>query len=966
MAVLPDLHPVPIMTFAVVSALHSCELQENSNLIDILSLIRSSRSSAQDAKLASLVRGLCTHNSSLLNIIKLAQENFSGDEIDSFKQLVNQYINWFDAAIVVFEKYFLCFPLEYDYAIVGKPILHLGCYCAFIDSTIATLRNPFVIEKLSSNRSRITDLLASYSRHCDLRKLNDITFANVVSLTGGKVSASFNLLDIVYRTENAPVLMGFQSVELVLLKLPARHAVSTSDAGEYNAFAILKMPTAGETSRSLMFPPFRMNEVDVVKTPEGMTISSISYFNKPSSVSLLFSSPVQGLIDDWYNKLYKIFLPTLTINPPQPLNFSGLGISCLGSDDSSIENDASPVRMGNESFTPPSEVFSEVHSGKDMPRRSSVQIMRKALDTNSVKEAEEVSKTLNVIDNSHPHHSVRAEFDYADEVDSFVGSDDESLSCFEVVHPPPRKNAISVTKSLPDLHESKPQHQVYTTAAGSAINISEFGKNYNPSFCQEHEDGLPMKPNPMQKRKSIFNIFKKKSKEPKQKEVPTEKEAPKQEETQPAEPPKPSQPVRGQLVPNIHQQPPELPKKDREINLKKHTMKDRLDPPPPLDLSATRLVSTGSLPSSATSASFSRTLPLPFALPLSTSTYFFKPYANGNDSMPNSASQSTTSLVQPGEGLLEIPDDLKEVINSEESIDFYISPTSPQQLKISKWKQKYGKWEMLTTNDRIFIKIVANYSLHKSWLLAFKEEYDEEYQEVIDKALIIVDLDGTASARRSSALDLQLKATDSITGEKHLIMMRCLDGKLMTAIDGNLTNILAVMLKPPTKTVSAFESSSTITSSLMSKPSHSLTLASLNINDVRPRPLLPQIDRPQVEEGLNKLLLDRFTVRVHKQMEGYDRIHHLLSWKTMSMFTLNILHTVDSVDRSMYYFSFDNHLDEADEDEAQFTWVFEESTIPNKIERIGKAGLLVKVSDDEMYMVECKGKKELRRLWSLF
>lgn len=1002
------------MTAPAVSALLSCEHEENNTLIEILSLIKSSRASQKDAKLASLVRGLCTHNSSLLNMIKSYLNTSQDDDMDAFKQLVNNFINWFDGAYVVFDKYFSCFPLDYDYAVMGKPILHLACYSAFIDSAMYVLRNPFVIERLSVYKAKVTSLLSNYAAHCEMCKLNDISFENVVSLAGDKVSASFSLNDIVVRTENKPVFMGSHPVELVLLKLPNAHA----DFSEYNALALLRMPPKNSSApRSLMHPPFRLNEVNIKECDKGMIVSSICYFDKANPISFVLSSTVPGLMTEWYAKLTRIFpspQSAKVAGPPQLFSLEGLGITCLNSEESAEDTDESPLYKNSDpSFTPLSAFSSETVLGKTPPRRSSVHLMRKAFDDNGVNQAEEVSKTLNLISNSQPHHSVKAEYDYADDVESCMGSD-ESLSCFEAVNKPARRQGnIPTAKSLPELSESKPQHQVYTTAAGSAINISEFGKNHNPSFCSEHVlDGPTGKAGGLQKRKSIFNIFKRNKSKDNIQKADKKKEVPAAKQSQPEQPRKSSQPekdvsakqpqkqpqqqpqkqLQQQLQKQLQKLQPELqkqlpmellplplvplvlaqlpktamPKDNGELNLKKHTLADRLDPPPALNLSEngmkSRVASTGSIPSSGTTGSFPRTLPLPFALPSSTSTYFFKPYAQNSDSVSGSANNSSTSVASLGlrEDEIAIPQELKQTINSSESIDFYISPTSPQSLKVSKWKQKYGKWEMLTTNERLFIKIVANYTVHKSWLLAFKEEFDEEEKELVDKPLLIMDLNGNTSVRQSSAVDLEVKSVNSISGERSLVIMRCLKEDLLNAVQGNLDNIIGVMgakQQHQNRAMSGFESSSTLTSSLMSKPSQTSTVASVSINDGR-------LAKQQLDEaGLETVLLDRFTVKLHRQMEGYSKIHQLSSWKTHGMFTMQIQHSVDSVERGMFLMKFEG-LDE-DYKGAGFAWALDDTEIGERTERIGKAGMLVQVKDEEIYMVECKGKKELKRLRGL-
>ena len=83
----------------------------------------------------------------------------------------------------------------------------------------------------------------------------------------------------------------------------------------------------------------------------------------------------------------------------------------------------------------------------------------------------------------------------------------------------------------------------------------------------------------------------------------------------------------------------------------------------------------------------SSALPSPFALPSSTSTYFFKQYKeNGSSSISLNKTRSTISLVSPPEQQqqqiieedeLIIPQDLKDIINQDSTIDFSF-PQQPQ------------------------------------------------------------------------------------------------------------------------------------------------------------------------------------------------------------------------------------------------------------------------------------------------
>lgn len=930
---------------AIVSALTQCELEENNNLVEILSVVRSSRRSQSDAKLALVVRGLCTQNLALLALLRQCDQEMANDEKEVFKTLVNNFIVWFEDALVVFERYLLCFPLpeDYDYAKFLKPVLHVGCYSAFIDLAIASLRNPFIVEKLTSFRCNITSLLDRYSEHLKLRNLDKISFDNVQAFGGNKVSCSFTIDEIVDRTKNEPLSVGLAQVELLLLNLKSSSGAPRSPGSNFNALAVLQRQ-GDDDPRLLMYPPFRINEVAIGLSKEGLSLQAISFFSKAPVDNITISGKHETL-ERWHGKLSKI-LPQINNKfiPNDKLELAGLGISCLSSDEDSAD---SPNNDSFASFTPPSEDMS------DEEVKLPAEIMKKTLQSGRTSTGE-VIRTMNVVNSVVPG-SAKAEYCHADDVESVISSDDdeELEASFEMVKPKP--------KSV-----SPPQATVYRNAAGSAINIHEFGKNYNPSFASVNEIG-ERKP----KKNFLSSLFKKnKSKESlveKPAELAPVKEKPSQAPPKKTKPAQKSAPKTTSKPQNKAREPRIKKPVDKSKELPTPTLEQQkearqVQKPPPLDLSNIPKNSEASSgPLSATSSTFRRTLPSPFALPSSTSTYFFKPPTPA----PVSNNNSSTSLTSnTSEQPLKIPGSLKDVINSDSTIDFYITPTSPKTLKVSKWKHKCAKWEMLTTNENLFVKIVTNYEMHKAWLLFFKEEYDEEYDEVIDKPLLIMNLDNSTHVRKSSALDLEIQATNSIDSEKMLIMIRCLNGGLMNDLTKNLEDMVDMMCsKSPSRTTPS-ESNSTLMSSLMSKPSLSSTLTSIHLEDSRENSLSPQVaQEPQQEAASNMLLLDRMTVRLHKQLESYDKIHELSSWKTLAMYTLSVCHSAGSVDNGLYHLILESQG--RGDEPKEISWSFGEEKVNERMEKIGKAGLLVRPGLD-IYMIECKCKSQLRRLQGLF
>lgn len=930
-----------MLTVSIVAALRECENGQKDNLIGVLASVKLSRASAKDAHVASIVRGLCTQNGKLLSMLEACLSDIDQDsdlEMDIFKLFVNEFILWYENAIVVFEKYLACFPIEGDVLVIEKPLLHCGCYPAFADSTIAVIRNPFVADKLQECKTRSIALLRQYDTYTDNLRLNNISFDQIRAIGGHNVSCFFTMDQIVERTENEPLYLDSEKVEFLLLNL-----LKNNTPRFYDALAVVSVPE-NEGARSVLFPPFRINELSMSYTKELVKFTTLSLVSQSNQDSFSICGPEQLMLA-WFAKLARIFPTDTKLVLSQDLNLNGLGIATVSSSESenscnSDNSDNSAVNSDSESATFPSR-----HSEES--RRSSLEIMKKTLTNNGISKPEELKKSLRVVKAEEPCNSVKADYDYAD-VESAVDLDslqEDFASGFEIVTASRATKPELVTQSLPDLSVSvatpatNPK-AVYTNAAGSAIDINNFGKSYNPLFVSTDDvsESIPQRPVQAKSRNSIFGIFKRNKSKETLKETET-KETGVKDKTQEAQ---------------------KLTSDEKEAKISKR---------PELSIEVPKIGSaqSSSQPLSATSSNFGRTLPLPFALPSSTSTYFFKPPANLQLNNNSTSSLSVPEKEEP----LRIPNELKDIVNSDESIDFYISPTSPKSLKVSRWKQKYGKWEMITTNENLFVKIVANYVLHQSWLLVFKEEYDEEYKEVIDKPVLMLNIDNNAKVRQSSALDLEIDAVNSITSERILVIARCFNGALLSALKGNLENILEVMNSNSTMVKSAtFDSNQTIASSIMSaKPSASSTLTSIYtaLNDAKQTPQLcnsgPSDD--VIPEG-EMVLLDRATIRLHKQQESYEKIHHLSSWKTITMYSLQIFHGVDSFEKGAYHFQLESLDESVGEDLELLHWRIDEDKIFDKVERIGKAAILLKVKDDEIYMLECKGKKEVKRLFELF
>ena len=107
--------------------------------------------------------------------------------------------------------------------------------------------------------------------------------------------------------------------------------------------------------------------------------------------------------------------------------------------------------------------------------------------------------------------------------------------------------------------------------------------------------------------------------------------------------------------------------------------------------------------------------------------------------------------------------------------------------------------------------------------------------------------------------------------------------------------------------------------------------------------------------------------------DDYQRlmmIYNPSSWKILSMYKLNVDQLIDDLtQRTFYYFKLINdeqqQQQEVEKVEDEFRWLISDEMKFQVLEKIGKAGLLVKHnsnsnSNGEIYMIECRGKKNLK------
>lgn len=995
----------------LINDLLSFENDENNNLIQILGIIRPSKSS--QTSITSLVRGLFTKNKNLLKVLngnlKLFDDSTNGnDDKQVFKSFVNDFILWInDDILLLFEKYSQCLQssefVDHDSTYFNKPILHLLNYISFIESSVKLIRNPYILEQLNKFSSDCKQIVDSYTNYMENSILNNINFNNVQifgDLHNNNVCSYFKLTQIVERTRSSSLviknLKSKPEVELLLLDL--NNSISTSQ--QFNALALIAI---SGNSRYLMFPPFRINEVSLSysKTNCQIILKSINFIKSSNLVNekIVISCPDDDFLANWIKKLSLIFPLD---DPESPLNsnfliklsesdnnlkMSGLGIDMSSEDIQMEESETkspekpafkelinSPTLKPNE-WVAPSISTPDSDSSNDLSSFELVKPQTKVIASHNSSPASSAGSVSSVRDPIIEINNFSSQHDiHVQNIRSGVISESQQIhdrpvsSSAEIETDSVIEDKENFQPSTPLSHhgnhsvpELSSKSKVFQLSTGSAIDISNFGKSHNPSFSVHRGLNEMIQQNERPKSK-FFGMFKKPNKTPKIQQA----------DILPDPTFKPTNPknLRINTDAGIESDSDTIPLSASSVTSGMSTISQDISN---YNRSATSLTQHKNASGSA------------FALPSSTSTYFFKPYKNTANNESASSLHEELDLV--------IPQELKDVINDDSTIDFYLSPTSPKSMKVSKWKPKYGKWEMLTVNETVFLKLVVNYDLGKSWMLVFKEEFDDKYNEVIDKPILLLDISQDTDITQSSALDVQISSKNCITNQSMLVMIRCFSNELTQTIVSHVKNVKGAIspkkLLHKSSSNSIGNSRQTIASSIMdggitSKSSTMSSVASSlknpTVENKKQQPYVSQLTRDFSmvsisSEDINNatilnnpdntklLLLNQMTVRLQKKIDNGESFTSPSSWKILSMYSLSV-HIISDTFSGNNYYSFT--LVNNETNEQDYGWLICEDEKLDRIERIGKAGLLINATDDDLFMIECKGKREFKELYEVF
>lgn len=1030
----------------------------NNNLVEILGVVKPKKSAY--SSLASVTRGLYTKHNKLLSLLNKTLSDIETKgmgEIEALKAFVNDFILWLDdGAVLLFEKYSKEWKLHEasdnttEYLLIG-PIKNLSKFINFMNTCSEHLRNPFVLDKLNIHRSKLQEIMDNHNTDVFSKKMNNIKFSNIRSFTSGTfvsnelVSSYFTIDQILERTGNAKLSMtGNTPIELVLLDL-----VGTAT---YNALAILSIDTENgvEVSRSLIYPPFRVNELSLSHTTDSIELKAIDFLSPDcsGSKSITISCTDEQFLDAWIVKLSNIcplernnspvgdqFLLESYSDPSKSLSGFGINVisdsehkKSMSSSESDDDNASSPTTPTNkhsfqeligsptlspikysDSTTAPTSAESndlmddkldssssssvisndladlETQFNRTLPLIKKTLSKSKELDEPCNNEVEDDDdKFFQIINrkklsdeystsSEEKHKSSTGQISYVEfsPEGSEPSADSDTIDEEEIAlissgvdsQVPYQKTFAS---SVPELNKPSHNSKMYQLSTGSAVDINNFGKSYKPSFAigAHNNDSVSsmssIKSN-KQKRKYIFSLFKKSSRSSLI-ETPGFETV---ESTKPKPKPKP-QP---QPQPNSASASVSAPVPDRRnmknannINLANTIIEEA---PHEIEKEALMSRSESTLPSSSSTIIFNQA----------------KENASST-SLINRDCQASPEVVDED---LDIPRELKNTINEESTLDFYISQSSPKSLKISKWIQQRGKWEAATSAEKMYVKVVINYDMNKCWFIIFKEYYDEELREEVDQALMLLNIaPSITDLRKSSAIDLQINTTNAINEEKIMIMVRCSNGSLANEIYTNIDNALDSLSSTTSRSQSygslraskLLDSDNTLGSSMMDlgNPSQSSTytsFSSFGVSTASPNIKSQTIDADEVYNTciihnptsihISKVNLMR--IRLQKQLQNYNQINIPSSWKILSMYDLNIEEIIDDLTLRKY---FHFKLVKEDNENDVLQWLIPDDNKTKYLERIGRAGLLVKQNDNEMYMIECRGKREFKALYEIF
>ncbi|KAG7196032.1 uncharacterized protein KQ657_000040 [Scheffersomyces spartinae] len=1009
---------------SVILTLAKSESEYTNSLVEMMATIQPTRG----CSLSPVVRGLAMKNKKLSNLIHGYRidnnEPDTIDTVDSFKVFVNNFLLWLDSDyLTLLHNYSSAlFQLEQplNLQLFAKPIQNCEHYIKFLDSCVDILRNPFVVETMSERKSQLTQALQQFNSQLESKVFSMISFENVQSYGAAsssaivdKVSSFFSLDHIVERSGNEKFYLTHDrrqvACELVLLDF-----INTR-LENYNALAILQIPANENEPRSLLYPPFRVNELSACLSNSKIILKPIDFvsvydspsFNENVCELILESIEPKALIT-WFKKLSTIFPVERNSSPireklissatSSPVKMSGLGINLMSDCNNSAVDDDELSELGSPSVIKSNKSFADEQSTSSPLSQLQQKFDKGGHNNNSIADLQPPmifshGPRSNSFSGTSMHSidSTPSEQDRANNLMAKTLSNN-SLSHLESVIQSVNKLSLD-TEDVSSKHHSAVAPIEYASPESRTHNDADAlspPKVLHQPYSSTNRPHFASVPDLNMKKPSLYKLN-------------DGSEIDISNFGKSYIPSFASQSMADLSKPPIKLNNTELCKKKSFFSLfSKKSYKDtsKKAKPTAVESKKQQIQQVNRTPSpikndnvaaiDPLSGKGAFSLPSPFAIPNSDSMYFVKSRAGSSASLANDSSSPTGVATD-----LNISKELKDLINNSE--DYYTSPLE-SNIKVSRWRSKSGQWVMLATDSsKMWLKISVNYALNKSWIIAFKEtleldplegENDEDGQ-LVDKPVLLLEIGDLTMLRRSGALDLQIQTLNPIINERMLVIIRSKSGSFIEELHLKLNELITQMSNKirssanrSMTTASRISSKSTLNSMAVDGlTSNSTTLTSINSTvfdkDTKLKALSPYrentsllVDQIDNFEVINKprnnklILLNEMPIRLQKQMESYESISNPSTWKIISMYSLTVYLISDMETNTDYYNLQLKNL--SGDGKPDLSWLIECSNIWNRFQRLGKAGLLVNSSANEYYMLECKGKKQFKTLLETF
>lgn len=275
--------------------------------------------------LSLMVRGLHMLNGKLQGLIDAYL--CAEDPLALFKQFVTEFLAWLtNGAIATFAKYAAVAP---DTAAGAAVVQHLRAYVQFVNNAGKLCRHPYILLKLSEVKQTLVTTVDAHAAAQQVRRMNAIKFDNIRPF-GAPLSVHDRVL-LYFSISNIVHRLGTARVWMddrgaeVPVELLCLNLHLLLLPG-YNALAVV----LARGTRQLVYPPFRVNEV-LVHMGDTITLTLVNYAQLlPAHTAQLVLGGDRDTLELWHARLAAIFplrnLPQLVTLALVLLLALGLGL----------------------------------------------------------------------------------------------------------------------------------------------------------------------------------------------------------------------------------------------------------------------------------------------------------------------------------------------------------------------------------------------------------------------------------------------------------------------------------------------------------------------------------------------------------------------------------------------------------------------------------------------------------------